>query len=386
MYLRALATSGSVDLIEYGYYTSKIKTRPMAVPDRKHRPKLVHPGWPVKVKTGLWSMTPMPSSWSRSQTVVMLAVARGSGSPVSDRRRRWFGVAAEVGVYSEARTLLGLPSKIPSMDVDQLLRQPEGKRVEFKRDLSAPGPVLRTLIAFANTAGGVLLIGVEDRTRDVRGLADPYAVEERLANLLADRITPRVVPEIEVLPWRSTYLVAVRMHLSPTRPHYLASAGPVEGVYVRVGSTNRRADPALIAEMGRSARFESFDESPMVDQDSEVLDFRAASELFGPVRVLRQRDLVSLGCLVEHQGRQVPSVGGMLLFGRDRRRAFPDIWMQVGSFAGADRSQILDQRDVDGPLPKWVEEAIAFVERNSARAVHIDGPRRRDVPSLPHYC
>jgi hypothetical protein len=52
VYLKALLSSGGVDLIEYGYYASKVKTRPLAVPDRKDRPKLVHPGWPVKVKTG----------------------------------------------------------------------------------------------------------------------------------------------------------------------------------------------------------------------------------------------------------------------------------------------------------------------------------------------
>lgn len=52
VYLKASLSSGSVDLIEYGYYTSKVKTRPLAVPDRKDQPRLVHPGWPVKVKTG----------------------------------------------------------------------------------------------------------------------------------------------------------------------------------------------------------------------------------------------------------------------------------------------------------------------------------------------
>lgn len=52
VYLKALATSGSADLIEYGYYTSKVKTRPMAVADRKKRPKLVTPDWPIKVKAG----------------------------------------------------------------------------------------------------------------------------------------------------------------------------------------------------------------------------------------------------------------------------------------------------------------------------------------------
>lgn len=68
VYLKALLASGSVDVIEYGYYTSKVKTRPLAVPDRKDRPKLVHPGWPVKVKTGAMLDDPDATSWCRSRT------------------------------------------------------------------------------------------------------------------------------------------------------------------------------------------------------------------------------------------------------------------------------------------------------------------------------
>ena len=49
----------------------------------------------------------------------------------------------------------------------ELLRQHEGKTLEFKRDLSSPDKVMRTLVAFANGAGGVLLIGVEDGSRKV---------------------------------------------------------------------------------------------------------------------------------------------------------------------------------------------------------------------------
>ncbi len=41
-----------------------------------------------------------------------------------------------------------------SLPLDQLLREPESKTLEFKRDLSSPKPLLKTLVAFANTAGG----------------------------------------------------------------------------------------------------------------------------------------------------------------------------------------------------------------------------------------
>ena len=50
-----------------------------------------------------------------------------------------------------------------------MLRRPEGKNLEFKRDLSSPEGFLRTVVAFANTVGGTALIGVEDRTGHVRG-------------------------------------------------------------------------------------------------------------------------------------------------------------------------------------------------------------------------
>jgi predicted HTH transcriptional regulator len=57
------------------------------------------------------------------------------------------------------------------VDVVELLKRPEGKTLEFKRDLSTPDGVLKTIVAFANTAGGTLLLGVEDKSRHVRGRA-----------------------------------------------------------------------------------------------------------------------------------------------------------------------------------------------------------------------
>jgi ATP-dependent DNA helicase RecG len=149
------------------------------------------------------------------------------------------------------------------VDFVEILKRPEGKTLEFKRDLSAPEGALRTIVAFANTAGGILLLGVEDGSRHVRGVSEPLDLEERLANLISDLIVPRLVPEIEILPWRRTQVLAVQVHPSPGRPHYLKREGLAGGVYVRVGSTNRRADPEMVEELRRFARGEAFDEQPM---------------------------------------------------------------------------------------------------------------------------
>ena len=72
-----------------------------------------------------------------------------------------------------------------SHTAEQLLQQPEGKTLEFKRDLSSPRNLLKTLVAFANSAGGRLVIGVDD-DRKLVGVSDPLDDEERICNLIAD--------------------------------------------------------------------------------------------------------------------------------------------------------------------------------------------------------
>ena len=49
-----------------------------------------------------------------------------------------------------------------------------------------------------------------------------------------------------------------------------------------------------------------------------------ASESFAPFRALRRRDLETLRLVGNHQGKTVPTVGGMILFSHDRERHFPD--------------------------------------------------------------
>ncbi|WP_322762015.1 helix-turn-helix domain-containing protein [Frankia sp. Cr2] len=270
-----------------------------------------------------------------------------------------------------------------AVDLLELLRRPEGKTLEFKRDLSSPAGVVKSVVAFANTSGGVLVIGVDDGSRHVRGVAEPLDLEERLANVISDQIAPRLVPEIEIIPWRGTHVVAVEVFPSPIRPHYLASTGLDAGVYVRVGSTNRRADPDLVEELRRYARGEAYDEQPLPELDSEAVDFRAASELFAPVRKLRRADLETLRLLTVHQGRTVPTVGGVLLFGHDRARLFPDAWIQAGRFAGTDKSRLLDQAEIRSHLPQATEDAIGFIQKHSLHGVEIGPVRHTDRWSIP---
>jgi predicted HTH transcriptional regulator len=266
--------------------------------------------------------------------------------------------------------------------IEQLIQAPEGKTLEFKRDLSSPRPLLKTLLAFANTAGGRLLIGVTD-DRQVVGVADPLAEEERLCNMIADAIAPRLVPNIELFTVQGKTLLQVEVFLSGLRPHYLKAAGPENGVFVRLGSSNRQADPQLIAELQRSVEGISYDEMAMPDLSVDDLDLEAARKFFAGKRSLTEQELITLKLLVRYQDRLVPSKGAVLLFGRERLFHFADAWVQCGRFLGTEKVDIFDHIDIDVPLPAAVNEVMLFLKKHAYRGADLSGIRRRDVWSIP---
>lgn len=269
------------------------------------------------------------------------------------------------------------------MTLEEILRAPEGKTLEFKRDLSSPKPLLRTLVAFANSAGGRLIIGVEDKDKRVVGVQHPLDMERHVANLISDSIQPTMLAEIEILPWRQIHVLVIQVHPSPLRPHHVKSDGVSDGTYVRLGSTNRKADSALIVELGRRAELESYDEQPVLSTASDAIDFPAVSSCFADRRILRKQDLRTLGLIVRHQDRDVPTLGGMILFGRDRLAHLPDAWIQAGYFATTDKSRLEDSSEYHEYPVHAIEGAIRFVERNTRTAADIGSVRRRDLPTVP---
>ena len=269
------------------------------------------------------------------------------------------------------------------MNLPELLKRHEGKTLEFKRDLSSATNVLKTVIAFANSSGGILLIGVEDNNRNIRGIDDPLDVQERLANIINTGITPPLMPAIEVLPWRNKTLVVAEVFPSYSRPHHLIAAGEEKGTYVRVGASNRKADLQLRGELARTARNEAYDEQPLPQLNSEAIDFRAASELLAPIRKVTKKDLETLHLVVRHQNRLTPTCGGLILFGSKREEVFPDAWIQAGRFRGMTRTHIEDTREFHDYPILAIEAATEFVQKHALYSFQIDGLRRKEKWSIP---
>lgn len=256
----------------------------------------------------------------------------------------------------------------------------EGKTREYKRDLSSPVKPLRTIAAFANSAGGQLVIGVAD-DGVVVGVADPLAEEERIANLISDNISPQLVPAIDLVTLGEETVLVVDVPLSTRRPHFITSHGIERGVYVRLGSTTRLADPALVAELERTARGVAFEDQPEPRASLDDLDLAALSELRG--RSTGVDDLVALGLAVKQNGVVVPTVAGVLVACPDPTRFLSSAWVQCGRIRGERGTDIFDQIEIHSPIPHAVEEVMAFLTKHAYKTARFGETRRRDVYSIP---
>jgi ATP-dependent DNA helicase RecG len=266
----------------------------------------------------------------------------------------------------------GSPIKGASMSefLKNIFTKPEGKTLEFKRDSASPTLLMKTIVAFANTAGGRLVIGIGD-DRQIVGLKAPLDEEERLRSMIADGITPHLVPNIELITIQETTLLVVEVFVSALRPHWLKSEGHEQGVYVRIGKSNHQADSALIAELGRSAEGISFDEMPMAELSKDDLDLVAVQKFFAGEWKLDEQALVTIKLLTSYQRRLVPTKGAILLFGKERTLHFPDAWVQCGRFNGTDKGVILDHIDIYDHLPKAVESIMQFFYKHTRRDAAI---------------
>ncbi|GAA4391407.1 ATP-binding protein [Hymenobacter koreensis] len=270
--------------------------------------------------------------------------------------------------------------------IADFLRRNESRILEFKQDLSSPGRVLRAIVAFANTTGGTLVVGVTDDRRAV-GLPDAAMEEERLANLIANGIEPAISPDFQVVTENGFDFLVVRVPRFPG-VFYVKQEGPEAGVYTRHGSTNRQATPDQLTELRRQAQAGTFDSQVCAGARLADFDQEAAQRLFEAVGVsLLPAKMETLGLLVRSDETWLPTNGAIILFGTPaaRARCFPDARVQAARFAGSTKAEFLDQLEPDSrgvSIMAALEEVPRFVRRNTRTASRITGEtlRRQDIP------
>lgn len=121
----------------------------------------------------------------------------------------------------------------------------EGKRLEFKRGLPSDAKLARTLCAFANTRGGLLLIGIGDRGEFV-GAPRPRETMARLLAVARAAVEPALAVQVGATLVEGRRIVWCSVPVSPARPHAARREDGTLEVVARVGASNRVATGATL--------------------------------------------------------------------------------------------------------------------------------------------
>ena len=163
--------------------------------------------------------------------------------------------------------------------LENLLLMEEGKSLEFKENTKNLNKIIQTIIAFANTAGGTIIIGIKDKTKKIVGIQSPLKEEEKVSNAVADSIDPLFLPNIEIHNIRNKELLVIKVPHA-VGPFSFRKHGEKEGTYIRLGSTNRKADLDTIKSLRRLSENICFDELPIIKAKKEDIDWDLMKKVF----------------------------------------------------------------------------------------------------------
>ena len=266
--------------------------------------------------------------------------------------------------------------------------QPESRRLEFKEKFPTGDQIARTVIAFANGAGGRIVFGVSSDPRRIVGIPEDalFVLEERISNYVFDRCAPIIIPEIYIQAAEGKSLLVVEIFPGSHKPYYLRAKGKHKGTYVRIGSTNRQASEEMLEELERQRRKISFDAIPVYDLSSKEVcldDFKADyARMTG--RALDDDQLENLGLLCRERDRLYPTHAAVLLSDAPvRKHLFPYAKIECARFKGSATRIFLDQMTIEGPIHAAVEPCLTFIKKNIALSSRIGEVYREDRWEYP---
>ena len=248
----------------------------------------------------------------------------------------------------------------------------ENAVTEFKREYTSD--IIKTVIAYANTSGGTLYIGI-DNSGGAYGVEDIDGTMLKASNVIRDSIKPDVTMFVdymqEIIDNKAVIKVVVQKGSSC--PYYIASKGiRPEGVYVRQGASSVPTTETAILRMIKETDGEKYEETRSLNQE---LTFAYAEKEF-------KLENVSFGKSQQKTLELMNSDGiytnlGLLLSDQCVHT------VKLAIFEGTTKAIFKDRREFSGSLLKQLNEIYEFIDRYNRVRSEINGLRRLDKRDYP---
>ncbi len=265
----------------------------------------------------------------------------------------------------------------------------EFKSIAFNHNkITAPhrDSIANEIAAFANTSGGIIVLGVDDTIHEVQGIAREQldAVDLWLTNLVTDRITPSPLIQTRLLeiPDRHGELKPV-VWVRILKSLFVHEAP--NGYFHRVGSSKRKMSPDLLARM-----FQQRSMARLIRFDEQIVPGTVLGNIdpFHMGRFIRSNDLPEkmqlkkLTLIGEDEDKQDNlTVSGVLLLTAQPTDHLLSAWVQCVAYSGMERNAEfqLDAQECRDSIDEQIQCAFQFVKRNM-RVEAVKRPGRIDIP------
>lgn len=249
---------------------------------------------------------------------------------------------------------------------------PESKTIEYKREYT--DDIKKTVIAFANTDGGRIYVGVED-DGSVSGIFQPDAVTMQVNNAIRDSVRPDVTlfTETTVEQLESKPIVVISVQRGTARPYYLAGKGiRPEGVFLRQGSSTVPASETAILTMIKETSGDSYENARSLNQQ---LTFHETTDYFDKKGIAFENS----------QKRSLHLVGEDEMF-TNLALLLSDQCshtIKLAVFEGEKKAIFKERREFSGSLLHQLEEAYSYLDRFNRTRSEFKGLDRIDIRDYP---
>jgi ATP-dependent DNA helicase RecG len=253
-------------------------------------------------------------------------------------------------------------------------RYEESSLVELKREVNSE--FKKEIIAFANTDGGEIFVGVE-KDGTIIGVKDSDAVMEQIGNMIRDGIKPDLTAytSIEAVEASGKKIIRITVLRGTKRPYHLTDKGlKSSGVFIRHGVSSVPAADEAIRQMLRDSDGSVFDRSRSITQD---LTFSYVENYFNKNGLsFTDGNKRSLG-LVDIDGYYTNSA---LLLSDQCAHS-----IKCAVYDGVGKTKFKARKEFFGSILKQMDEAYEYLELSNNLNSTFDGLKRVDHPDYPGY-
>jgi ATP-dependent DNA helicase RecG len=259
----------------------------------------------------------------------------------------------------------------------------ENLTIEFKVASIHPDDLAASLVAFANTSGGEIIFGVNDKG-EIVGLENIDTLGKFIDNVSRDKCVPAVTVLPEKMEIGGKTLLVVNIPQGDERP-YSTNRGVHD---IRTFSGQRQASREELLRIFQSAQSLFYEENPVTRAELTALDYsyfehflmRAYGKKMEDFGVSKEQLLANLRLAKDGH----PTIAGVLLLGRDPQALLPYAQINAAQFPGTDVVDApADRKDITGKLADQLENAMRFLNVHLRVRHEIKGIEPERFPELP---